>query len=125
MTTTKSESRPSPEPESAPEWRRLYVGLHLKLFFVIAIAMTWAGFSLWLSLPWIETLGQSITVPLATPVIFGIAIIPGYLNANLIASPLGSIRRRASGRPDQNIPPKTTAGCSGSGGTDWSGRSGP
>jgi poly-beta-1,6-N-acetyl-D-glucosamine synthase len=68
------------------ERRRLYVDLHLKLLFVVGIGLAWAGFSLWLSLAWIETLGQSITMPLAIAVIFGIAIIPGYLNANLIAS---------------------------------------
>jgi hypothetical protein len=60
--------------------------LHLKLLLVVAIGLAWAGFSLWLSLPWIDTLGESITMPLAIAVIFGIAIIPGYLNANLIAS---------------------------------------
>ncbi len=68
------------------ERRRLYFALHLKLFLVVGIGLAWAGFSLWLSLPWIDTLGQSITMPLAIAVIFGIAIIPGYLNANLIAS---------------------------------------
>ncbi|MFI5029026.1 MAG: glycosyltransferase family 2 protein [Solirubrobacterales bacterium] len=68
------------------ERRRLYIDLRLKLFLVVGIALAWAGFSLWLSLPWIETLGQSITMPLAIAVIFGIAIVPGYLNANLIAS---------------------------------------
>lgn len=68
------------------ERRRLYLGLHLKLLLVIAIGLGWAGFSLWLSLPWIDSLGEAITVPLAVAVIFGIAIIPGYLNANLIAS---------------------------------------
>lgn len=68
------------------ERRQLYIALHLKLAMVIAIALAWAGFSFWLSLPWIETLGHSVTVPLATAVIFGIAIVPGYLNANLIAS---------------------------------------
>ncbi len=73
--------------ERRPQERsRLYIGLHLKLLFVIAIGFAWAGFSLWLSLPWIDTLGQSITMPLAIAVILGIAIIPGYLNANLIAS---------------------------------------
>ncbi len=68
------------------ERRRLYIALHLKLLFVVAIGLGWAGFSLWLSLPWIDTLGESITMPLAIAVILGIAIIPGYLNANLIAS---------------------------------------
>ena len=73
--------------ERAPAERSgLYVDLHLKLVAVIAIALTWAGFSLWLSIPWIVDLGQSITMPLAIVVIAGIAILPGYLNANLIAS---------------------------------------
>jgi TRAP-type C4-dicarboxylate transport system permease small subunit len=57
------------------ERRRLYVALYLKLLFVIAIGLAWAGFSLWLSLSWIDTLGQSITLPLAIAVILGIAII--------------------------------------------------
>jgi poly-beta-1,6-N-acetyl-D-glucosamine synthase len=68
------------------ERRAIYLKLPLKLVAVIAIALGWAGFSFWLSLPWIDTLGQSITMPLAIAVIVGIAIIPGYLNANLIAS---------------------------------------
>jgi poly-beta-1,6-N-acetyl-D-glucosamine synthase len=73
--------------ERTPQERSgIYLKLPLKLVAVIAIALGWAGFSFWLSLPWIETLGQSITMPLAIAVIFGIAIIPGYLNANLIAS---------------------------------------
>lgn len=75
----------TPERASRRE-RRPYLGLHLKLVLVIGIALGWAGFSLWLSIPWIETLGASITMPLAIAVICGIAIIPGYLNANLIAS---------------------------------------
>ena len=75
------------ELERTPQERRgIYLKLPLKLVAVIAIALGWAGFSFWLSLPWIETLGKSITMPLAIAVIFGIAIIPGYLNANLIAS---------------------------------------
>ncbi len=68
------------------ESKGLYVALHLKLALVIAISFAWAGFSLLLSIPWIQALGQSITLPLAIAVILGIAIIPGYLNANLIAS---------------------------------------
>jgi hypothetical protein len=68
------------------ERRRLYIALHLKLLFVVGIGLAWAGFSLWLSLSWIDALGASITLPLAVAVIFGIAIIPGYPNATLIAS---------------------------------------
>ena len=74
--------------ERTPDERRrhLYIALHLKLALVIGLALAWAGFSLWLAIPWIEDLGGSITLPLATAVIVGIAILPGYLNANLIAS---------------------------------------
>jgi biofilm PGA synthesis N-glycosyltransferase PgaC len=78
---------PPRELERTPRERQgLYVALHLKLLFVVAIALTWAGLSLWFALPWIEDLASSITLPLALAVIFGIAIVPGYLNANLIAS---------------------------------------
>ena len=71
---------------TAQERGRIYVKLPLKLVMVIGIALAWAGFSLWLSIPWIDALSESITMPGALAVIFGIAIIPGYLNANLIAS---------------------------------------
>lgn len=69
-----------------PSRRRMYIQLRLKLVLVAAVALAWAGFSLWLALPWINELGESITVPLAIVVIGGIAIVPGYLNAHLIAS---------------------------------------
>ena len=66
--------------------RRFYLPLKLKLVFVALCSLAWVGFSLWLAIPWIDELGQSITVPLAAAVIAGIAIIPGYLNAHLISS---------------------------------------
>ena len=73
--------------ERAPaERRRIYVRLPFKLIAVIALALAWAGVSLWIAIPWIESLGESITVPLAAAVVAGIAIIPGYLNANLVAA---------------------------------------
>ncbi len=89
------------------ERRRLYVGLHFKLALVIGLALAWAGLSLWIALPWIAELGESITVPLAAAVIFGIAIIPGYLNANLIASLL--IDRPPPLRLDLSFPALTVA----------------
>lgn len=52
------------------ERRRFYIDLHLKLFLVVGIALAWAGFSLWLSLPWIHALGCSITRPLAIALIW-------------------------------------------------------
>lgn len=94
--------------ERTPRERRdVYLRLHLKLALVIAIALSWAAFSLWLSLPWIDSLGESITVPLAVAVVFGIAILPGYLNANLIASLL--IDRPPPLRFDLAFPAATVA----------------
>lgn len=87
------------------ERRSLYVRLHLKLALVVGIALTWAGLSLWLAIPWITELGNSITMSLAIAVIGGIAIVPGYLNANLIASLL--IDRPPTLRFDLAFPPTT------------------
>ena len=76
-----------PVAEKLPEHhRRFYLPLKLKLVFVALCSLAWVGFSLWLAIPWIDELGQSITVPLAAALIAGIAIIPGYLNAHLISS---------------------------------------
>src|SRR5919197_1168718 len=47
---------------------------------------SWAGVSLWLSFPWIYDLSQLITTPAALLVVGGIAIVPGYLNAQLVTS---------------------------------------
>jgi biofilm PGA synthesis N-glycosyltransferase PgaC len=76
-----------PVAEKLPDHnRRFYIPLRLKLVFVALCSLGWVGFSLWLAIPWIDELGQSITVPIAAAVIAGIAIIPGYLNAHLISS---------------------------------------
>ncbi|MFN8160553.1 MAG: glycosyltransferase [Solirubrobacterales bacterium] len=75
------------EPGGTPTRRqRIYIRLHLKLVLVIGVALTWALLSLWLAIPWIDQLSQSITMVGAIAVIGGIAIVPGYLNANLITS---------------------------------------
>lgn len=89
------------------ERRRIYIRLPLKLLLVIAVALAWAAFSFWVSLPWIESLGEAITIPLAVAVVFGIAIFPGYLNANLIASLL--IDRPPPLRFDHAFPAVTVA----------------
>ena len=68
--------------------RRIYIGLRVKLLMVIAVALVWAGLSVWVSMPWIDQLSHAVTLPGAIALIGGIAIIPGYLNANLLASVL-------------------------------------
>jgi biofilm PGA synthesis N-glycosyltransferase PgaC len=73
---------------TSEERRRLYVGLRLKLLLVVGFAFGWAGLSIWLSIPWIDQLADAITLPAAIALIGGIAIVPGYLNANLVAAVL-------------------------------------
>jgi poly-beta-1,6-N-acetyl-D-glucosamine synthase len=48
--------------------------------------LLWFCFSLWLSRSWIGTLEHDISTPLAILVITGLALIPGYLNIQLISS---------------------------------------
>ena len=63
-----------------------YVPLKLRVAFTILAGLLWLCFSLWLSRTWIRTLGHDITLPLAILVITGIALIPGYLNIQLLTS---------------------------------------
>ena len=87
LPVTSANGNGFPVAEKLPEHhRRFYIPLKLKLVLVALCSLAWVGFSLWLAIPWIQELGQSITVPIAAALIAGIAIIPGYLNAHLISS---------------------------------------
>ncbi|MGB9182663.1 MAG: glycosyltransferase [Solirubrobacteraceae bacterium] len=60
--------------------------LRFRALSTMLLGIVWVGFSLWLSRTWIQTLGHDITLPLAVIVITGIALIPGYLNIQLISA---------------------------------------
>lgn len=64
----------------------VYVPLKPRIALTFVAGALWLCFSLWLSRSWIRTLGHDITMPLAILVITGIALIPGYLNIQLISS---------------------------------------
>jgi biofilm PGA synthesis N-glycosyltransferase PgaC len=66
--------------------RRLYLTVRTRFVLTVAAAASWAAVSLWLSFPWIYDLSRLITTPVALAVVAGIAIIPGYLNAQLVTS---------------------------------------
>ncbi len=66
--------------------RDLYMPLRLRVALTVVAGVLWMCFSLWLSRAWIRSLGADITMPLATLVIVGIAIVPGYLNIQLLTS---------------------------------------
>jgi biofilm PGA synthesis N-glycosyltransferase PgaC len=76
----------SPIPPQLDPRRRIYVPLRVRVAATILAGILWVLFSLWLSRTWIRTLGSDITMPLAIVVIAGIALIPGYLNIQLLVS---------------------------------------
>jgi len=73
-------------PAETPAHRRFYIPLRGKLVLVALISLAWVALSVWLAIPWVASLSESIPMPLAIAIIGGIAIVPGYLNAHLIAS---------------------------------------
>jgi poly-beta-1,6-N-acetyl-D-glucosamine synthase len=68
--------------------RRAYVTRRLRIAATILAGTAWATVSFLIDLPWIGDLGHMITFPLALVLVLGIAIIPGYLNLQLLASVL-------------------------------------
>jgi len=65
---------------------RVYLRVRTRFLLSVFAGLVWSTFSFWLSLPWIAELARSITLPGAIVVVFGIAIVPGYLNFQLAAA---------------------------------------
>ncbi|MCW3026421.1 MAG: icaA [Solirubrobacterales bacterium] len=85
-TARPGERRRLAAPAGAERRADLYIPLKLRVVLTFAAGIAWVCFSLWLSQGWIRTLGHDITMPLAILVIVGIALIPGYLNIQLLSS---------------------------------------
>ncbi|MFW5970398.1 MAG: hypothetical protein ACOCP9_07135, partial [Halofilum sp. (in: g-proteobacteria)] len=65
---------------------RWYVPVRVKLAVALVLAFAWAGSSTWLAQPWIADL-TAVTGPVfAWVIVTGIALIPGFANAFVIAS---------------------------------------
>lgn len=84
--STRSEVASAPPARIERARRRWYVPLKLRVALTVLAGVLWLCFSLWLSRHWIDQLGQVITFPLAIAVITGIALIPGYLNVQLLTA---------------------------------------
>lgn len=63
-----------------------YLPLWWKFGLSHLFAMLWLSFSVWLSIPWIKSLGAWVSKPLAVLIIGGIAYLPGYINAFTVMS---------------------------------------
>jgi poly-beta-1,6-N-acetyl-D-glucosamine synthase len=81
-----TQRKPNTLPGGPDQWRNFYIPLKVRVGLTFVLGLVWVCFSLWLSRGWIRTLGYDITTPLAILVITGIALIPGYLNIQLLSA---------------------------------------
>lgn len=71
------------EPEKP---RGFYVPVRWKFVLALLAGIVWMGFSIYAADLWIRDLGKVIGVIAAHLVIYGIAVVPGFMNAFLIVS---------------------------------------
>ncbi|KUO77694.1 MAG: glycosyl transferase [Clostridia bacterium BRH_c25] len=64
---------------------RLYIPVSVKFWLCHMISILWISFSVYISFPWLRDFSKIVTFPAALIIISGIAYIPGYLNAFLVA----------------------------------------
>jgi biofilm PGA synthesis N-glycosyltransferase PgaC len=63
-----------------------YVGVRGKFAFALLVSGGWFALTVLIALPWIAELSMRIGAPLALVAVGGIALVPGFMNAFLIAS---------------------------------------
>lgn len=63
-----------------------YIPVKKKFILSHLFALLWTGFSIFLSIPWLNDLSEIVALPLALLIITGVAYIPGYMNAFLVVS---------------------------------------
>jgi len=66
--------------------KKIYISTKKKFIITLIISILWASFSIWLARFWAYDLGGVIGLPFAWVIITFIAIIPGFLNINLLMS---------------------------------------
>jgi biofilm PGA synthesis N-glycosyltransferase PgaC len=70
----------------------------------VIAGLLWATLSTLLALPWLRELADTLTLPVAIAIIAGIAVVPGYLNAQLLVA-LAFDRPRPLDRVPLSFPP--------------------
>ena len=63
-----------------------YVSVHIKFAVALGGALAWAGVAIWLAQRWLGELSALAGPVLAHLMIYGIAVIPGFMNCFLILS---------------------------------------
>jgi poly-beta-1,6-N-acetyl-D-glucosamine synthase len=73
-------------PAAARRDRRLYLSVRAKFAISMLLGLLWAAFSLWIARTWLAEFSAIVGAVAAHLVVFGIAIIPGFMNAFLVTS---------------------------------------
>jgi poly-beta-1,6-N-acetyl-D-glucosamine synthase len=77
--------RDAPRRNPPPRWMP-YLRVSTRFRLSVLCGVLWMSLSAWLAWPWINQLALSISLPAALVLIVGIALIPGYLNVQLVSS---------------------------------------
>jgi poly-beta-1,6-N-acetyl-D-glucosamine synthase len=77
--------RSVPRRNPPPRWMP-YLRVSTRFRISVLCGLSWMCLSAWLAWPWINELASSISFPAALVLITGIALIPGYLNVQLVTS---------------------------------------
>jgi poly-beta-1,6-N-acetyl-D-glucosamine synthase len=83
----------------------MYLPVKFKFAIAFLVSLLWGVVSYYLDLKWINDLTDVVGMPLSLIIIFGIAIIPGYMNAFLLISLL--LDKRPKRKPLVIFPPIT------------------
>ena len=97
----------APSPSAAADserHRRYYLSVRMKFAFTVAMALAWSVVSYLLARRWVHDLAAMEGNVLAMLMIFGIAILPGFMNAFLVAGLLFDRRPRRRPIPDAELP---------------------
>jgi biofilm PGA synthesis N-glycosyltransferase PgaC len=71
---------------AAARVRRLYLSVRSKFILSMLFGLLWAAFSWWIARTWLAEFSAVVGAVPAHLVVFGIAIIPGFMNAFLVTS---------------------------------------
>jgi biofilm PGA synthesis N-glycosyltransferase PgaC len=89
-------------------YKYLYLPVSGKFVVALSVSILWAWMAVWMAQRWIMDLSALTGMLLAQLIIWGIAVIPGFMNAFLVASLL--MDRRPPFAPqvlNQQLPPIT------------------
>jgi biofilm PGA synthesis N-glycosyltransferase PgaC len=83
----------------------MYLPVRIKFLLALLVSTFWTLLSIWLAREWFVDLGNHIGLPLATFLIGGIAIVPGFMNSFLLCSLF--LDKRPERQPLEFYPPLT------------------